>query len=189
MSDINLEITKKLSDQILNLENILTDLSNIIEVKREQNIKKEWLNLTEFLDKTRLLLQAEIDITHTVIDDAEIHINEIYAAPAFLQSILYNLLHNAIKYAHPNRNPYIRIWSSKENQSFILQISDNGLGIDMKYAQDKIFGLYQRFHQHHKGKGMGLYLVRQQVEAMGGKIEVDSQPEEGTTFQIKLPNK
>jgi signal transduction histidine kinase len=67
-------------------------------------------------------------------------------------------------------------------------ISDNGLGIDLALHQNNIFNLYKRFHTHVDGKGMGLYLVKTQVTALGGKIEVESKVNVGTTFKVFLRN-
>jgi signal transduction histidine kinase len=97
-----------------------------------------------------------------------------------------NLICNAIKYRHPGRNPVIRIRSEVKGNYFNLSIQDNGLGMDMALYKDKLFTLYRRFHLHIEGKGMGLYLVKNQITAMGGKIDVESKPNEGTTFYLSF---
>ena len=102
----------------------------------------------------------------------------------YVESILYNLISNAIKYRDPERSPHIAIKTTHENEFVCLAVMDNGLGIDLKKYKQNIFSLYKRFHLHVEGKGLGLYLVKTQIEALGGRVEVRSEPNEGTTFQI-----
>lgn len=104
-------------------------------------------------------------------------------------SILLNLVTNAIKYRHPKRKPIIHISSREEAGYYVLEISDNGLGIDIEKYQHKLFRLYQRFHEGAEGKGIGLYLVRNQVEAHEGKITVSSEPGTGSTFTVYFRKK
>jgi signal transduction histidine kinase len=68
-----------------------------------------------------------------------------------------------------------------------LEITDNGLGIDLKRKGKEVFGLYKRFHYHVEGKGMGLFMVKTQVEALGGTIKIESEVNKGTTFTISFP--
>lgn len=90
-----------------------------------------------------------------------------------LQSILYNLLSNAIKYRSPDRNLKVIATSQCLNGNAILEITDNGLGFDTQLHKDKMFKLYTRFHTHVEGRGLGLYLIKAQVEVLHGKIEVE----------------
>ena len=96
------------------------------------------------------------------------------------------MVSNAIKYRDPIRKPIIQLTSYKEDDFVTITIKDNGLGIDMELFRDKLFTLYKRFHTHVEGKGMGLYLIKTQVESMGGKIEVASEVDKGTTFKVFL---
>ncbi|MFP2995492.1 ATP-binding protein [Spongiivirga sp. MCCC 1A20706] len=104
--------------------------------------------------------------------------------PAYLDSILLNLLTNAIRYRHPERNPEIMISTFKENDKTILSICDNGLGIDLIKNEHKIFGMYKTFHGNDDARGMGLFMTKSQVEALNGTIEVSSEPDKGSTFKI-----
>jgi signal transduction histidine kinase len=104
-----------------------------------------------------------------------------------LKSIFQNLLTNAIKYAGDGP-PMIDITSALEGQYTVLQVRDQGLGMDLKLFKDRIFHLFQRFHTHKEGSGIGLYLVYSIVDAYGGRIEVQSQPGKGTTFTIYFNN-
>ena len=104
----------------------------------------------------------------------------------YLESIFLNLITNAIKYADPDRLPLITIYTKVTNEVNQLIVSDNGLGFDMEKVEDRIFGLYQVFHDRKESKGIGLHLVRTHVTAMGGEITVTSKVGEGATFTISL---
>ena len=91
---------------------------------------------------------------------------------------------NSIKFASPDRKLEISIKSRLEGEFTILEFSDNGIGMDMERVKDRIFGLYQRFHDRPDSKGIGLYLIHSQVTALGGKISVKSKVNEGTIFYI-----
>lgn len=106
--------------------------------------------------------------------------------PQYVESIFYNLISNAIKYRSPERTPVISVRSKRVNGTMQIIFSDNGLGIDLKRHKDTVFNLYKRFHFHVEGKGLGLYLVRTQVEALGGTIHIESDPSVGSVFTISL---
>ena len=109
--------------------------------------------------------------------------------PAYLESILLNFLTNAIKYSHPNRTPKITVSACTNPNETILEIKDNGLGIDLKLHGDKLFGMYKTFHAHADARGIGLFITKNQIESMGGKIEVESEVGTGTTFKIHILNR
>ncbi|NJL15678.1 MAG: hypothetical protein HC913_23525 [Microscillaceae bacterium] len=97
------------------------------------------------------------------------------------------MLSNALKYRSPHQPPLIQLRTSQKGSMLYFSISDNGLGIDLAQHQDKIFGLYKRFHPHIEGKGLGLHLVKLQTEAMQGEVWVESVEGRGTTFTISIP--
>lgn len=106
--------------------------------------------------------------------------------PAYLESIFQNLLTNAIKYKHPDRAPVIHIHTQKIGNEIYLVFEDNGVGIDMKRYGEQIFGMYKTFHQNADSKGIGLFMTRNQVEALGGSIQLESTVNIGTKFTVKL---
>ena len=113
---------------------------------------------------------------------------EVYTIRNYLQNILLQLLSNAIRYQSPKRKLKIHLNIQSSEQGMHIQVSDNGLGLDLSRIEPyKIFGLYQRMHTHIEGKGFGLYLVKTKVEALKGNIELESQLDVGTTFTILLP--
>lgn len=112
---------------------------------------------------------------------------EVKYAPIYFESILMNLISNAIKYKSEERLPVIRISAlTNADGDKILQVKDNGMGINMKRNGGKIFKLHSTFARNKSGKGLGLFMTKQQIEAMGGEIEVDSELGVGTTFTINL---
>jgi PAS domain S-box-containing protein len=108
-------------------------------------------------------------------------------ARAGLQSILYNLLSNALKYAHPDRPPQVRVSTRREGAEVVLTVQDNGRGIDLERHGQVLFQLFRRFHPEVPGSGMGLYLVNRLVHQAGGRVQVDSTPGQGTAFHLRLP--
>ena len=104
--------------------------------------------------------------------------------PAYLESILYNVISNSIRFRHPSRKPIIKINFVIENDMKVLQISDNGIGIDLVKNADKIFGMYKTFTNNSDSKGIGLFITKNQIDAMGGNITVESELNVGTTFKI-----
>ncbi|MFD2203841.1 PAS domain-containing protein [Shivajiella indica] len=176
----------KVSTNILN-----STLEDLIEVV---SIKKNKIPKVELIDFKQLTLNVERSLSKQIIDSrAEIHkdfkeapsINYIYS---HLENFLMNLMTNAIKYKHPDRNPVILIKTKIEENFTVLIFEDNGIGIDLDRYGDRLFGLYQRFHSHVEGKGLGLYLVREQIRAHDGNLKVDSIVGKGTTFTIYLRN-
>ena len=100
---------------------------------------------------------------------------------------MHNLITNAIKYKHPDRSPEITISSNCTKDNLELTITDNGLGLDLdKYGND-VFGLYKTFHNNKDAEGVGLYLIKSQLEAFGGTIGIESIKDVGTTFNITIP--
>jgi signal transduction histidine kinase len=108
---------------------------------------------------------------------------------SYLYSIFYNLIINSIKYRKPGRRPFINIYSREKANKITLVFCDNGSGIDLSRYGDKIFGLYKRFHYDVEGKGMGLFMVKTQVESLEGNISVRSQIDEGSEFTVEFEKK
>ena len=168
------------------LDRVVKDLNTILEIRKNTISSVQEINLEEELNLIKLNLEKDISETDTTL------LVDFSAAPAirtvrpYLDSIIINLISNAIKYRHPNRKPIIIIRSELRGNLFFLEVKDNGVGIDLETYGHKIFTLYSRFHNHVEGKGLGLYLVRTQCEALGGKAEVKSSLETGTAFTVSF---
>lgn len=167
-------------------DNVIKDLSQILSIKNLNTHVLEEIDLEELLNKALAMLEPEIKATRAKVIRDFRGAQMIYSLPQYIESIFYNLISNSIKYRFPNRPPVIKVTSRSENEYYRIEISDNGLGIDLQKHKNNIFSLYKRFHFHVEGKGLGLYLVKTQLDALGGKIEAKSKIDEGTTFILFL---
>ena len=178
----NLEILNHIISSTKAMQQTLQDLNEILEIKKGKNQVLEKLSLEEItreVIKDNFTQHKEALITYNFSEIAE-----FYFVKAYLKSIFYNFISNAIKYKHPQRNPIVEIYTQSSKNEICLSFKDNGIGIDLKKHKHKLFGLYQRFHLEKEGKGMGLYLCKTQIEALGGRIEVQSEVGKGTRFDI-----
>jgi len=166
------------------LNDTVTDLSNIISLKDTSNIEIEDHYFSNVFDNILLQTQHLTEQYKPIIDSDFSKAPTVKFNRAYLESILLNLYTNAIKYSSPQRKLHLRIHTFKENGYITLEFEDNGVGIDLEKYGNKIFGLYQRFHNHPDSKGLGLYLVKSHVESLGGKIAIESEVEKGTKFII-----
>jgi len=105
-----------------------------------------------------------------------------------LRSIVTNLVSNAIRYRHPDRRPTVKLTTWSEGRNHFMTCEDNGLGLDLDRYGQTLFHLYKTFHGHPKGKGLGLFLVRHQLESLDGEIAVESTPGSGSCFTIRFGN-
>ena len=122
-----------------------------------------------------------------VIDYDFDEVAEIFTIKGYIYSIFQNLVTNSIKYRQTNVPIIIRISAKKQDDMAVFTFTDNGKGIDLVRYGEQLFGLYKRFDFSVEGKGVGLFMVKMQVQSLGGTISVQSQPGVGTTFTVKLP--
>lgn len=182
--DFNQLLIQKFEEATLQMNQTLNDLVNILVIKSNNNIDRETISFTNIFIEvkkniTNLLLEKKGTIQANFSEIDSIQYNRIH-----IESIFLNMITNAIRYSSPDRKPKIRIKSYKTDNWVVVEFADNGLGMDLNRYGDRLFGLYQRFHENTEGKGLGLYMTRSQVIAMGGKIEVESQEGKGTVFKI-----
>lgn len=180
------ELIGMLGINAVNLLQTLLHLNEVVDVNAAgaENLKR--LNLVKEIRKIGTVLsgslkQASAELSVKVASDIEIEYD-----PAYLESILLNLLSNGIKYRNPKRPLKIFIRAYTNDGRLILEIEDNGLGIDLDLYGQKIFGMYKTFHGNKDAHGIGLFLVKNQVEAMGGNITVESSLGEGTIFRVEF---
>ncbi|RKR14044.1 PAS domain S-box-containing protein [Maribacter vaceletii] len=162
----------------------LNSLIESLKVTNNMDVTMQKLSFKETLNKTEEILAAEILKTKTVIKNNFSNKDTITYNQIYLESIFLNLIGNAIKYKSPDRNPEIEIKSDTVNGKIKLSIKDNGLGIDLKRHGHKLFGLNKVFHRHPEANGIGLFMTKTQIEAMGGSIYAESEVNVGTTFFI-----
>lgn len=167
------------------LNETISNLTQIVKTQSNINIAVIPLNLCEYIDKTISTIKGYDKQTNvTIINNVPKYLT-VNFNPAYMESVLLNFATNAIKYAHPDRDPVIVFDFGIEPEGFkSLKITDNGLGIDLKIYGDLLFGMYKTFHKHHEARGIGLYITRNQIEAMKGSISVESEVGVGTSFKI-----
>jgi PAS domain S-box-containing protein len=180
--DLFKEGTQKLSETIEYLNEIIT-------IQQKINIEKKGIYLKHEIEKTRMALsqsikESQIVITNSIPDSLIVNV-----IPAYLDSILLNLFTNAIKYKSLERNATLEISSETKDNYSIINFKDNGLGLNLEKHGHKLFGMYKTFHGNEDAKGIGLFLTKNQLEAMGGKIEIESQVGLGSNFKIYLNEK
>ena len=170
------------------LNETINDLVKVIIIKDNPSINKEKVLIKEVFENVFNQLSFLIGIHKPILKIELDELSILNSNKSYLESIFLNLLTNSIKYKSPNKQLKITITSKVVDDNIILSFKDNGIGIDMERNKNKIFGLYQRFHNHPDSKGLGLYLVKSQVESMNGSIDVESEVGKGTTFTITFKN-
>ncbi|SHI97079.1 sensor histidine kinase [Aquimarina spongiae] len=168
------------------LNTTIEHLNEIVAIHTNKDQEKKIVKFQDALNIVTNGIGQMISLSNTQIITDFTRLNEISYIPAYLESILLNLITNAIKYKHPDRDPIIAIKAYEEEGSNYLKVSDNGRGIDMKLFKDKIFGMYKTFHYNKDAVGIGLFLTKNQIESLDGSISVESEVDKGTTFLIEF---
>jgi len=181
-----LKIKEMTVHSINKFKNTLLDLTKISNVQKEHLDDVETIKLRELLDDVQVNIKDSIAKTkaNLLID---LKVPEIKFSKKNMRSILYNLVSNAVKYSSPDRLPVIHITTEQLNDEVILTVSDNGLGMNPAYKH-KLFGMFKRLHDHVEGSGIGLYIVKRIIENNGGRIEVETELDVGTTFKVHFVN-
>jgi PAS domain S-box-containing protein len=169
---------------IKKIDETLNDLVEVVQIRKDVNVEKEKLQFSERLQKVRDVLLVDIEtsniqITYNFEEEPVIEYPRVY-----LDSIIQNFITNAIRYRSSERTPALHLQTWKEQENIILSVQDNGVGIDMERFGSKLFGFRKTFHKNKDAKGIGLFITKTQVEAMGGSIRAESHPGEGTKFII-----
>lgn len=163
----------------------LSELVRIQKLRHEQ--PAELLDLTQLTQEVLLSIEEQVAGSRALVHLDFAAVPTLYFVRPHLQSVLYNLLSNALKYAAPSRRPRIRLRTLLLEGRPVLEVQDNGLGLDLQRFGGELFQLFRRFHDHVEGAGLGLYLVNRVVQNAGGHLTVDSTVGEGTTFRVFLP--
>ncbi len=181
------ELISSLGTSVQKLDNVIFDLNVIIDVKQQVHEQMEQVSFTQIIKEFKEMFHpyvrqglAEFRCDFNAVDN-------IQSLKSYVYSIFYNLISNSIKYKRPDEKLLLQITSFNKKDKIILHFKDNGKGIDLSQNGDKLFGLYRRFDTSVEGKGMGLYMVKTQIETLGGNIKVQSAVNTGTTFSIALP--
>jgi PAS domain S-box-containing protein len=172
-----LDASESLNETVLHLNDVVQVKAGALEEMSSVNLSKTIKDVEKNLSV--LLLEKRARCTIEVPETLDVK-----AIPAYLDSIFLNLFTNSIKYSSPERDLDLKISASKIDDTILVTFSDNGLGIDLDKYGDKLFGMYKTFHKHKDAKGIGLFITKNQIEAMNGKIEVESNVGIGTTFKL-----
>ncbi|MGB5554414.1 MAG: PAS domain-containing sensor histidine kinase [Flavobacteriaceae bacterium] len=183
------KILKMLSHSSDSLLETLNNLNEVVAINTNLTIEKEMVKLRDYVNMVEenlkgFLINNNAKIRNQISEDVEINVY-----PSYLKSILMNFITNAIKFKMPNRKPVVILSTRRRNGYTVLSIEDNSSGIDLKKYGDKLFGMYKTFHDHKEAKGIGLYVSKNQILAMNGKVEVDSTVGIGSTFKIYFNEK
>lgn len=187
-SELNRELIAKFKSSAERISDTLNDLLELTRVKdRAQNEEKILCNVAEvikhcFNDNEELIRGSSAKVFFDFCNE-----DEIYFAKSVLNSVFTNLITNSVKFSSTQRGLEIRIATKILYGKYVITFTDNGIGMDMAKIKNRLFTLYQRFHIHVEGKGLGLYLVKSQLESLGGTLSVQSQENIGTEFTITLP--
>jgi len=170
-----------------NLMTTIDDLNRVVTIQRNVNIERTEIKVLESIEHVVSMLKGELHHNNVLVElnispDHRISFNSDY-----FDSMLLNLMSNAIRYKNPGVRPSLRLSSTSLDDSLVLEVADNGLGIDLNRYGDKLFTMYKTFHGNPDARGLGLFITKNQIEALGGKIDVESTPSEGTTFRVTFP--
>jgi len=185
-AESKLEVVERLSQSIKNIDTVIKDLNSILQARRPVNEQKENVHFKELCDDIITNTYHTIIKEHAQLNCDFDEVGSLFTIRSYLYSIFYNLVSNSIKYRQTGIDPIITITSRKLKDKVELRFKDNGKGIDLEKNGDQLFGLYKRFDTTAEGKGMGLFMVKTQVEALGGTIKINSKLGEGTEFIIRF---
>jgi len=169
------------------LNETVSHLNEVVQIKTGQEKKMDRILLKKIVDEVignvgalanEKKVKVEVDIPDGI---------EVMGITAYVESIVQNLLTNAIKYRDTKKKHcLVSIRASQDEEDVTLDVSDNGLGIDMEANRDKVFGMYKTFHRNKDAKGIGLFITKSQVDSIGGSIHVESEVGVGSTFRVKF---
>lgn len=186
LSPMVLQIINHLENAGRKMKVRIDDLLEMSRMERTMHAQPERIDMTELLDDICQDLHLNIEKSK-----AQISV-DVTACPSLLfgreniYSIFSNLLSNAIKYSSPERRPEVTVRAFEDEHFYKIEVSDNGLGMDLQRDGSRLFGMFNRLHSHVEGTGVGLYIVKKIIESQGGRIEVRSTLNVGTTFTLYL---
>lgn len=181
-------IISKVQQSVLRLENTLNDLIEVVTAKKLVHAQKKAISIQSICKQVLSNLESQL-----LKADGEVILNfdnadEILYVKNVLESVFQNLITNSIKYRNPDKKLKIEISTHHDAEYTYIYVRDNGIGFDSDLMGQKIFKLYERLHYNIEGKGLGLYLIKTQIESLNGKIEVYSKPLEGALFTVSIKN-
>jgi signal transduction histidine kinase len=158
---------------------------SVLEIRLSKHIEFDDCDVTEIISGVSKMLNGQI-LSKKAVITCDLNVPIIQFPRIYLESIVYNMISNSLKYSNSEIAPIIHIQSDKVNGRVQLRFKDNGLGIDLKKHGMNMFQLNKVFHKGFDSKGVGLFMTKTQIETFGGSIQVESEPNVGTEFTITL---
>lgn len=186
-ADEHEELIEGLQTSIKTMDTIIKDLNQTLQTKDAVHKKKEEVHFRQLIEEitfsiNNLMISEEVSL-HCDFEAKQ----SLFTVRGYLYSIFYNLILNSIKYRKLEKAPIINIKSTVHLDQLFLTFEDNGKGIDMEKNGASLFGLYKRFDTSIEGKGMGMFMVKTQIEELNGSIEVESELGKGTKITVRFP--
>lgn len=176
-------------DVINNLMESIHNLSEVADIQTNDSSQMDTIDLVDVINSSILSVSALARVSEVSIEfDQRYEKIPVQGNLPYLESIVLNLLTNAIKYSDPGKEKRVHISINLSPTWTIMSVADNGLGIDLKRQGRKMFGMYKTFHDHPDSRGIGLFITKNQIEAIGGQIAVESEEGIGSTFKVYLKN-
>lgn len=178
------EMIQLLETSSTNLEETISHLSEVVKINLSSNDNLTLIPLSNIIKKQISSLSPIAEKNNIKITDNTEKNIKVLGIPAYVESIILNFITNAIKYSSNERDSFLSINSEKKGPYVIISFTDNGIGIDLDLHKKKLFGMYKTFHDNEDARGIGLFITKNQIETIGGKIEVTSKLNKGTTFKV-----
>ncbi len=175
-----------MQDAVNRFQRTIEHLTDVSKLQKEHGHPTEAVDLAAVIRDVRLDLEPLIRATGAQLKIDVAAVPTVSFSEKNLRSVVFNLLSNALKYHAPDRPPLVRLRARSEAGAAVFEVQDNGLGMNAANEQ-RLFGMFQRFHNHVEGSGIGLYMVKRMVENAGGRIVVQSELGQGSTFTVYFP--
>ena len=179
-------INRMINEAAVSLSETIAHLNDVVQVKTGALENLEPVSVLNTITQIQRSIKGLFEEQHAIVNVHVLKSHFVHVVPAYFESIVLNLLTNALKYSSPERTPTIDIKSKSKGDTIVISFTDNGQGIDMERHGDKIFGMYKTFHKHKDAKGIGLFITKNQIESMNGTIRIKSIVNKGTTVFIEL---
>lgn len=170
----------------LNLDTTIKHLHEVVTIQTDADKQREEIDVEVVFKHVVASIKQIVQQNDVVFYTEFSEVEKVQYIPAYLESILLNFITNSIKYRKPDVRPEIRVFTYQEEEKQYLAVQDNGIGIDLDLHGDKVFQLYKTFSNNPDAVGLGLFLTRNQVEALGGKVFVESKVGKGSKFTVQF---
>ncbi len=181
-------LLQAISDSAISMDHVIKDVTQIINRNKLSLEEKKEIIFEKLLVSVRKDMGQFMEEKQAVIESDFTQISSINSLESYINNIFYHLIVNALKFSKKGEATRIQIWTEAKDDKTILHFKDFGMGIDLNRYGKVVFGLYKRFNLSVEGRGIGLYLVKSQVDFLGGDIEIKSEIMQWTEFIISLPN-